>query len=796
MKHFPGRLARVFLSIFLVISISQTVLVAQNESTKSGKADETLEIFDINQDGKIDDNEISAVKTLYGDIPKFLEPYVFLTDKKTAMKILDTNKNNVLDGSEVEKAVQWVKDNPGIIQGRRGPGRGRFGGPGRGFGNQSGNQEARVGKIKVSPDAAEKYPQHPLYDTSILRTFFLTIDAEDWEKHMTALKGSDLEVGGDLVVDDQKIENVGLRFRGNTSFSSIGTNKKKSLNISIDASNKEARLYGYKTLELLNAHTDASFLRQTTFNNIANRYVPSPKTNFVHLVINGESWGIYVNVQQFNKDFLKEHWDNVDGIRIKVPANPRGGRALTYLGEDVEAYPWRLFAESLKKFTNAIEAGDFELADEYVDIDMCLWYMALENLFIDNDGYWVRASDFNIYVDPNGRIYPILRDANETFKQPGGPGFQRGSTQSGRFGISPYHGENDQNKILASGLLKDKNLRARYAAHYRTLANSWLVWENLEPTLRAYHRLIAPVVKTDSSKLYSFLAFENSIDGEMVESGGGPFGGSSVSFRNFTDERSISLLDFPELDHVDVVPASINHSQNKKRLTKDLPILGHKPINITVEIPRDKDIDSIWVYHSDSLRNPFHKQKMEKSAENTYTAEIDAPDSEILLYYFEFDSISSSGVTGFYPKEASMKPLERTIIFKDSHKDHPKGLIISEVMPDNESTAANKAGKYADWFIIENKTDSEILLNGFYMSDNVKKPKKWEFPRGLKIESKEKLRIWADNKISRDDEIHCNFKLSSKAETLVLVAPDILGNKIIDSISWQDIDADFLVISD
>ena len=32
--------------------------------------------------------------------------------------------------------------------------------------------------------------------------------------------------------------------------------------------------------------------------------VPAPKANFVRLVINGENWGIYANVQQFNKDFL------------------------------------------------------------------------------------------------------------------------------------------------------------------------------------------------------------------------------------------------------------------------------------------------------------------------------------------------------------------------------------------------------------------------------------------------------------------------------------------------------------
>ena len=59
---------------------------------------------------------------------------------------------------------------------------------------------------------------------------------------------------------------------------------------------------------------------------IARRYIPAPKANFAKVVVNGESWGVYVNAQQFNKEFLKEWFpDDADGPRWKVRGSP-GGR--------------------------------------------------------------------------------------------------------------------------------------------------------------------------------------------------------------------------------------------------------------------------------------------------------------------------------------------------------------------------------------------------------------------------------------------------------------------------------------
>src|SRR5439155_16476520 len=99
---------------------------------------------------------------------------------------------------------------------------------------------------------------------------------------------------------------------------------------------------GYHTLHLLNANQDPSFLKPVLYGEIARDYIPAPKANFMRVVVNGESWGVYPNVQPFNKDFLRDYFDTTKGSRWTAPGNPRGRSGLEYLGDNLGAYK-RLF---------------------------------------------------------------------------------------------------------------------------------------------------------------------------------------------------------------------------------------------------------------------------------------------------------------------------------------------------------------------------------------------------------------------------------------------------------------------
>lgn len=118
----------------------------------------------------------------------------------------------------------------------------------------------------------------------------------------------------------------------------LGNSLKSSFSISIDYLDDDQRLYGYGILDLLNGHADPSFVRTVLFSRISRRYIPAPGANFVRLVINGENWGVYINVQQFNSDFLRQWYGTNQGVRWKVPAGRNRGGGLEYNGPDPASY--------------------------------------------------------------------------------------------------------------------------------------------------------------------------------------------------------------------------------------------------------------------------------------------------------------------------------------------------------------------------------------------------------------------------------------------------------------------------
>ncbi len=433
---------------------------------------------------------------------------------------------------------------------------------------------------KVSPDQVRPYPSSPFYDSQTVRTLFLQFETADWEKELTDFHHTDVDVPATLNVDGRIYPEVGVHFRGASSFDMVGEGSKHSLSISMDFLHEKQQIGGYRSLNLLNSHEDPSFLRSVLFYQIAREYIPAPKANFVRVVINGESWGVYVNAQQFNKDFLQEWFHTTKGNRWKVPGSPNGRGSLAYIGDDPSAYKSIYQIKSkdtpqawtnlihLCKVLNETPPEKLEQAlAPLLDVDGALKFLALENALINDDGYWIRTSDYNLYQDVDGKFHVIPHDANETFSKPGGPGFgrpggpprnqrrdglrepdfqARGGGPGNRPTITgveldPLYAAKDAEKPLISRLLAVPSLRARYLGYVREIARTWLDWNKLGPIARQYHSLISDLVKADTRKLDSFQAFEDSlVDQAQVQEAPGP--GMAISLKRFATERRAYLL--------------------------------------------------------------------------------------------------------------------------------------------------------------------------------------------------------------------------------------------------------------
>ena len=364
---------------------------------------------------------------------------------------------------------------------------------------------ASPGPRLTTADVRPPYPQSNLYDLATLRTIFLQFEDADWEDELAFFFNSDVDVPATMTVDGRTYRDVGVHFRGASSFRNTPAGFKRSLNISMDFAHDGQDLGGYQTLNLLNVNNDATFLRGILYSEIARHYAPTPKMNHVRVVINGESWGVYLNAQQFNGDFIREWFKPTGGARWKAPGSPRGRAGLEYLGEDVAAYKQiyeiktKDVAESwaalvrLCRLLNTAPPDQLEAAlAPILDVDATLKFMAVEIAMANPDGYWTRASDYNIYRDTAGRFHLIPHDVNEAL---GGEGGGRRAT------LDPLTAAGDPTKPLYSKLLAVPALRQKYLAYVREIAEKWLDWNTLLPIAKASHALIAADVTADTRKL-------------------------------------------------------------------------------------------------------------------------------------------------------------------------------------------------------------------------------------------------------------------------------------------------------
>lgn len=343
------------------------------------------------------------------------------------VETFDTDGNGTLDRAERDLARESISSRP--QRRRRGPAPVDMPRP-----------ESNVDALRITPQDVKTYANSGLYDQATLRTFFFTIDGDDWHDELTAFHGTDVEIPARLTVDGKTIGVVGLWYRGNTSFDHPA---KKSFGVSIDGIDDALRLDGYRTLNLLNANSDDSMMREVLFSSIAGDYMPAPKANFALVVVNGVYLGVYSNVQQINKDFTKEYYGTKQGVRWKVPPDFSGGGALTYHGPNIADYKrryelktgsatdedWRDLIELCRVLAETPSDAIETVLPNVLDINEVLWFLALDNVFMDSDGYYSRGSDYYLYKDPDGIFHLLHYDNNETFgssKGRGGRGMRGG----------------------------------------------------------------------------------------------------------------------------------------------------------------------------------------------------------------------------------------------------------------------------------------------------------------------------------------------------------------------------------
>ncbi|MBU0984714.1 MAG: CotH kinase family protein, partial [candidate division Zixibacteria bacterium] len=186
--------------------------------------------------------------------------------------------------------------------------------------------------------AAMKPASHPLFDGDTVHEIHLTFHQADWwdqltynYEHYDDIPYIEAEFDwGTLHFDD-----IGVRFKGNSSYMSYN-GLKKSFKLDIDEFTTDQTVYGLDKLNLNNCFLDPSFVREKCAYELCEAVgLPTERTNYAAVYINGTYWGLYLLIEQYDQEFIESRFGaGEEGNLWK--GEPHG--SLEYLGASEASY--------------------------------------------------------------------------------------------------------------------------------------------------------------------------------------------------------------------------------------------------------------------------------------------------------------------------------------------------------------------------------------------------------------------------------------------------------------------------
>lgn len=167
-----------------------------------------------------------------------------------------------------------------------------------------------------------------LFDTDEPIQIDIQMEQEQWED-MLSHASEETYYSCDVVVNDQKLYNVGIRPKGNTSLSSIAMNPETdrfSLKLEFDHYVEGQTCFGLDKLILNNNYADATNMKEAIVYDMY-QYLGADASlyNYAKISVNGEYWGVYLALEAVEESFLLRNYGTGDGELYKPDSMNMGG---------------------------------------------------------------------------------------------------------------------------------------------------------------------------------------------------------------------------------------------------------------------------------------------------------------------------------------------------------------------------------------------------------------------------------------------------------------------------------------
>ena len=302
--------------------------------------------------------------------------------------------------------------------------------------------------------------------------------------------------GSDTVPD------VGFRLRGNTSRNSA----KKSYKVSFNTFVPGRKFHGLEKMNINGEHNDPSIMRaKLCWDMLRYLEVPASRANHVQLYVNRVYYGLYLNVEHIDEQFVRTRFGDNHGNLYKClwPAD------LVYLGDRQDSY--KLLHESRRAYdlvTNkeyddiqdlvnlirvlsSASKGTFTCEFEKVfNISGYIKICAFDILTGNWDNYSYLKNNFYLYMNPvTGRFEFIPYDLDNTF----GVDWFNVDWAS----LDLYQWSAEESRPLYERIMAVDEYRDLLGFYIDSLLNSYFRQDYFSGRINYLHDLIRPYVGTD-----------------------------------------------------------------------------------------------------------------------------------------------------------------------------------------------------------------------------------------------------------------------------------------------------------
>ncbi len=617
-----------------------------------------------------------------------------------------------------------------------------------------------------------------------------------------------------VYIDGTLIETVGVRHKGFSSY--FASNEfKKSLKLDFDQFIEDQEYDGLRKVNLNNGVGDPAFLRDLLcYDMIRETGAPAPRVSHTRVYINDEYWGLYVLVEQIDKTFLSENFDDNDGNLFKN----KGWSSLEWLGNNVNEYKenfdlktneteddWTGFIELHDVINNSSNSEFQEEIQRIFDVPNYLKILAIDVATNNWDSYIEHGRNFYLYQAPDdGKFHWIPWDYNLAM----GGDFSTFGSPEVLDTLCPFFAgfSMDVNYPQVSFVDESTEVPESWFWDFGDGSTSDLQNPDYTYTAEGIFTVCLTMTKTYPSGLCTKTHCDE-LDFSMAYADCPSLLDGSCPYEP-TDQTLIQVMEVVdfccnswEYDCQGIYDFFYS-DDGGQGFGWDFPLIINNPQKVLIDrLMEVDDFQDLYLsYVCDMLDNNFTTDRIYPIIDNQSSIIRDAvyedPNYIFTTNHFEYD-ISYGGqangttipqlkvfVEDRIPKleidldntNYDCSPASSPISFMD--------IVINEIVADNDSTSAitDSNGEYDDWIEIYNNTNTTIELSGFYLSDDSSTPQKWAFPLGTMIEADGYLIVWADNQGAQTG-LHANFQLDKSGEQVQLIHQD---GTVIDALSFGE----------